>query len=108
MTNIDDPSNYLALCAPFANADEANAALTAFYEDVRAARNKHRIADVLVVTSTNVNYKDAPGFGVAICFSHNGDSMKAEGMAAYAYGQSQAEHREAMNLLLAGKKGARK
>jgi hypothetical protein len=49
VSTTHDPKLYREMSAPFDNGDDANAALQAFYEDVGAARKKHRISDVVVL-----------------------------------------------------------
>jgi hypothetical protein len=100
MERIIDQKNYRRVSEPFVNAEQANAAIELFYKEVRELRNKHRIADVLVVCCVNVSY--AEGEGQAMSRSHHGDPLKAEALAAYAYGAEQAERRRMMNLLLKG------
>ena len=46
--------------------------------------------------------------GRAISHCHNGNEMESEALAAYAYGQLAAEHRELIAKALAGKSTARK
>lgn len=99
---IHDPENYRKMAESFASLEEANAALDAFFADVRAARQKHRIADVLTVTMFTVRYADGEE-GAALSRSHNGDVLKAESMAAYALGREQEHRREAINKLVAGR-----
>ncbi len=90
-----DPVRYFDMCKPHEN-DEAS---KAFYDEVSAARVKHRMPDVLVVVSFNVNYDD--GVGAALnCFSF-GDSRNTESLAAFALGQQQADRREHINKLVA-------
>lgn len=96
-----DPQNYREMSVPFFGPEAANLALEAFYDDVRAARQKHRIADVLTVVSVNVIY-DEGGEGAALSHSHNGDPMKAESMAAYVFGREQADRKAWLNKLVAG------
>lgn len=105
----NDPELYRQLSAPFDTAEEANTALVAFYADVRAARIKHRMPDALVIVAVNVRYQDdATQVGRAISHCHNGNQSEAEGLAAYAYGQLAAEHREEINKAIAGKSTTRK
>lgn len=58
MPQTNDPELYRQLSAPFDTAEEANTALVAFFADVRAARIKHRMPDVLTVVAVNVRYQD--------------------------------------------------
>ena len=80
---VDDPVNYKAMSAPFATLEEAQGELELFFEEVRLARQKHKIADVHVIVSTNVQtenlikrFSGAAHFGDAT----NGLEMCAEGM----------------------------
>jgi len=99
---INDPENYRKMCEPFASANEANAALEAFFADVRAARKKHRIANVLMVAELRVNYPET-GEGSAMVHGFNGDVLMAVPLAAFAYGKTQEEQRQLINNLAAGK-----
>lgn len=103
MKGFMDPDNYRTMSIPFNGADEANAALTAFFKDLIEIRKKHHIRDVHVVTTTAVKYDDGKE-GDAMWSAHLGSSLNAEPMLAFALGQEQAERREQINKLLAGKK----
>lgn len=96
-----DPATYRKMQEPFGSPETANAALQAFFDDVKAARVKHHIADVLLVINVNVVYPS--GEGQALTCSMIGDELRGEPMAAYAHGAMAAEHREMMNTLLSGK-----
>jgi len=41
----NDPANYRRNSEPFPKVEQANEALAAFFEDVKIAREKHRISD---------------------------------------------------------------
>jgi hypothetical protein len=103
MKTTHDPENYLKLSEPFDGPDQANAALTAFFKDVRAARQKHRITDCTVAVAVNVRYEDGKE-GVAMSHAHNGDQAKAESLLAFAFGKEQAWRREYIAKLVAGKR----
>jgi hypothetical protein len=106
MTTIkNDPKNYRDLSVPFANADEANAAIELFYADVAEARNRHRIRDALVVVSGATTYEE--GEGDFHTYAHFGDSRNGPVLAAYALGETQAEMRSRINVLAAGSKRRR-
>lgn len=100
---VRDPGTYRAMSVPFESADEANAAIQAFFADLREIRTKHRMRDIHVVGITCVKYADG-NEGDAMWSLQIGDSSKAESMLAYALGREQAEHREHIAKLLAGKK----
>lgn len=106
MKQKNDPALYRRMCEPFASAEEANAALTAFYDELRALREKHRIADVHVTWSVNVVFPDGetPSIGGA----HIGDPAKAESMAAWAFGFETADTRAQIERIAeSGRKRAR-
>jgi hypothetical protein len=98
-----DVATYRELSQPFGSTDACNAALKAFYEDVREARKKHKIRDVLVVTSGSVTYEGDDGEGEWVTMASFGNSATVPSLAAYAYGQATAEEREHLNKLLGGK-----
>lgn len=81
--------------------DEANKNIAAFFEAVSEAREKFHIPDVLCVVSVVVSYES--GEGQATMYFCAGDAGHTESLAAYAFGQEQAQRREYMNQLLAGK-----
>ena len=98
----NDSENYRRMSEPFENQDLANEALKNFYEDLKIARKKHKIPDILIVTKGSTKYPDG-GTGQWMQHSQYGNLLNAEPMAAYAYGQTQAEHRQAINKLLDAK-----
>lgn len=102
---INDPENYRKMSEPFATAEEGNAAIDSFFVELRALRNKHRLADVLMVVSISMSYE--AGEGRAITQSMHGDALKAEGMAACSLGRLQEERREIINQMMAGKRSKR-
>ena len=98
----NDPENYYKMSEPHETPDLANEALKNFYADVEVARKKHKIADILLITKDSVKYPDGK-VGQFMQHSQYGKSLNAELMAAYAYGKTQAEHREMINKILACK-----
>jgi hypothetical protein len=87
---------------PFENADKANGALMAFLNDVRAARTKHGIQQVLVGLAVEGVYDGQQGRA----YAHDalGDQFNDEALAAWLLGKMAAERRRAIALLLEGKK----
>jgi hypothetical protein len=98
-----DEAKYRRLSEPKESAEKANDDINAFFKEFGELREKYGLPDVLCVVAVNVNY-GAGQEGRALTWANLGDSMRVEGLAAYAYGQAQAQHREFMNLLLKGKK----
>jgi hypothetical protein len=99
----NDPENYHKMSEPHENPEKVNEALQKFYEKVAEAREEFRIADILVVIKDSVRYEDGD-VGQFMQHSQYGDQLNGVSMAAYAYGQLQAEQRELLNKLIAGKK----
>ncbi len=97
-----DLENYMQLSIPFESTDKANEALTNFYNELGELRKKHKIPDVLIVTKGTVRYEDGE-VGDYIQHSSFGNSLNALPMAAYAYGQIQADHESLISKLIAGK-----
>jgi hypothetical protein len=96
-----DPEKYRLLSAA-RTPDEVNAALTAFFEEMGALREKHGIPDVVTICGVNAQYES--GIGNAVIWSHYGDSTRAESLLAWAFGQAQVERLELINRLASGKK----
>lgn len=46
---VSDPAHYRKLCEPFASTEAAGEAVDAFFKEVRALRDKHKIPDVYVM-----------------------------------------------------------
>jgi hypothetical protein len=102
MNSIHDPANYQAMSVPFENHEQANAAINAFIADVRAARQKHHIADCTFVIAVPVGYPEGEGTGCM--FGHIGDVANAEMMLAHALGQLQRDRRERVEKVMRGEK----
>jgi len=95
-----DPKLYRQLSLPYPSQAEASAALSAFYEDVRIAREKHKIANVYLAVSAN--WLDAEGEeSAAYSTGGFGDQMEHEAMCAYALGTIQTERQARIAKLLA-------
>lgn len=104
MTVIQDAKTYYKLSEPFADADAANAALDAFYAELRELRKKHRLADVHCIVRIDVSYEDEDQIGSVMSHCHAGSTLWAQAMCAWALGQESAEHRRLLNVLAAGEK----
>lgn len=98
----NDPDNYHRMSEPHESPDLADEALRKFYEKVSEARKEFKISDILVITKDSVRYPDGE-IGQFMQHSQYGNLLNGVTMAAYAYGQLQAEHKELVNKLLAGK-----
>lgn len=80
-----DPANYRKMSEPFPTVEEANEALSQFYEAVEVARKQHKIMDVHVIVKMNISD------GVAMTTAHYGNELEAAPMCAWALGQAQAD-----------------
>jgi hypothetical protein len=89
MMQIANPQLYRELSVPFANTDLASDAIKAFIADVKAAREKHRIADVISVIYVNA-LSDTGDEGILKATSSFGDPLKKPIMLARALGEEQA------------------
>lgn len=96
----NDPENYRKMSEPHETPDMANEAIKNFYADVEVARNKHKIANILIIIKDSAKYTDG-NVGQFMQHSKYGNSLNFEPMAAYGYGKTQAEHREMINKILA-------
>jgi hypothetical protein len=99
----NDPANYHKMSEPHESPEKANEALQKFYDKVSEAREEFKIADILVISKDSVRYEDGT-VGQFMQHSQYGNQLNGASMAAYAYGQLQAEQRELLNKLVAGQK----
>jgi hypothetical protein len=99
----NDPDNYYKMSEPHENTDKANEALQKFYDKVSEARKEFKIADILIITKDSIRYEDGE-VGQFMQHTQYGNQLNGVSMAAYAYGQLQAEEKELINKLVAGKK----
>ena len=95
----DNPKLFREMSEPFNGAEEANVAVQAFCDDVKAAREKHRIANVVVGLSVNVIYENGEE-GIGGSSMNMGDLMQAQLIAATLLGQYQAECRQAVTTAI--------
>ncbi len=86
------------LNVPFESQDHANEALRGFLDDVRAAREKHKIANVCTIVQIDMKTESGivPGFSSGFL----GDLTMQLPIAARYYGQCQAEHRQIIDRAL--------
>lgn len=99
MAGFNNSAAYHAASKP-RPASEVNEAIRQFLSDVQAARQKHGIMDVMVAVQVAVKYDE--GSGIAFTWSHIGNSMLSELMAAQVLGEASAERRRVVNQAVAG------
>jgi len=84
-----NPDLFARMSVPFDTLDEANEALTAFFADVAAARERHRIKNVVLIVETALRDSDGETKGAA---SYScGDPSSVLPMVARKYGEERAE-----------------
>lgn len=91
-TTRNNPKHYREMSHPFPSTDDANAALSAFFSDVEAARNKHRISDVVVICEVSHDLDGEEVRGAAS--ASYGDSARFVTMLAREYGAESARHED--------------
>lgn len=108
MSNVThNPAHYRRMSEPFATVEASNEALAAFFADVQAARDKHQIAEVVVLCEVACMADDEEVRGAAR--STHGDSARVLPMLAREFGAEQARHEELLAKIVArGRKAARK
>ncbi len=99
-TVIRDEANYRKMLEPFESDAAANAALEAFFNDLRELRAKHRIADVYTIAMINSIQPDGTE-GQAMARAMNGNGLNGETMVAWALGQEQANRQQNIATILA-------
>lgn len=98
----NDPDNYSKMLVPFESMDAANEALTKFFDEVGEIRKKYKIPDVLIITKGSIRHEDGSE-GDFMNHSGFGSMLNQLPMAAYCYGQVQAEQKETISKLISGK-----
>ena len=103
----NNPALYRRLSEPFPSIEAANSALVAFFADVEAARERHRIADVTVLCEVSHVLE---GEEVrASASGMMGDSARVLPMIAREFGAAQQRHKEQIALVVArARKAVRK
>lgn len=96
MSWVDDPEMYAKVSARRSQT-EADDALKSFVTELRALREKYRIAEVVCGLQVYLDDGKA-GFGMATF----GDGMRHELLAARVFGQVSAERKDAVQRALRG------
>lgn len=91
---ITNPSLYRDLDKPFESPASANVAVQAFWDDVYALREKHRIPDILMVMRVPLDEGDSFVMMTA------GNQLYAESMAAFGFGQATADRQQMISRVL--------
>lgn len=97
-----DVENYHNMSIPHESSEKVQEALEGFYKKIEEARKEFKIADILIVIKDSVRHTDGE-VGSFFSLSQYGSKLNGPSMAAYAYGQTQAEEKEMIEKLMAGK-----
>jgi hypothetical protein len=95
-----DPKLYRELSAPFDKAEDANAALSAFFRAVDEARKVHRIADVVVLCEVNTIGDGVVEVRGSASASY-GDMANVTPMLAREYGASRERDEQRLAAIIA-------
>lgn len=97
---MNDPKRYRRMCEPFPSLEATQDAITAFFNDVEAAREKHRIADVILIAEVvhEADNTEVRGSSTLLL----GDSTRALPILAREYGRHSQLHEDMMAKLTAG------
>ncbi len=90
---------FLRMQKPFATEADALKAITAFYDDIEKAREKHCLADVHIIVMTPSLNED----GIAVpglSSLHLGDSRRGEEMCAWGYATESSARRKEIQALM--------
>lgn len=82
----NDPKNYEKMSAPHESPEAAQVAMDGFFDAVRRARQKYRIADVLVVLATNAKGADGQTQSLAT-YGQYGNSAASVPLALHVVSQ---------------------
>ena len=69
-----DPEKYREMSEPYETAETASESLSAFLDDVRALREKHRIAEIVVGAA--VYFKDEDRLLISTNWCQQGDAIR--------------------------------
>lgn len=86
---INDPALFREMSEPHESPEKAGEALEAFYDDVRAARQKYRIRNVMIVGEVTMIIDGE--HSQAMSYQTCGEITAAEMLAAYAMGYARKE-----------------
>jgi hypothetical protein len=92
-------ANYYEMSKPHEDAQALNKAFTEFFDDLKTIRERHKIADVLIVIGDTFK-KDDNDIQAATSVIRYGDESHGLPMAAYALGKMKFELKEKINEMI--------
>ena len=99
---VQNPKLFREMSEPFPTQEEANAAIAAFWQDVLAAREKHRIATGYLVMSWFVG-ADGEETSRRSAGAGFGDELLHLPLMAQHFGVLQAQYEDRIGKLITGK-----
>lgn len=98
---VNDPEHYRRMSEPFESPAEADAALAAFFDAVKQARDTYRIADVQVIVQVNIAHPGPRGERAGMASAYYGNvAANRLALLARSYGAAKAEHEEMLGDLI--------
>ena len=92
---FDNEDAYYKASKPFETREQANEAISGFYNEVYELRNKYGIANVSIVIKDTI-----AGTGGAMSCAFFGNSIENEAMMAYGYGQAVKERQSVIAAMI--------
>lgn len=89
MAKKQNAALFNALNVPFKDAETANTAIQAFFDEAYELRKKHGLANVSIIV-----HGDIEESGPFMSAGHFGDSSTEEAMAAWNFGRAGADRQE--------------
>ena len=101
MKKYEDAGLFRKMSEPHESKDSIETEMNAFYDEIRASREKHKIKNVAIVTEVSFlsDGKESSAYAVSTI----GDTSAAEGMFAFGYGTMKQEREKFIGDLLKGK-----
>lgn len=96
-----DPALYRRMSEPHSSGDDLQAALEAFYDEVEAARARHRIRDVVVITCGSALSPEGDEGDYSSSY-FLGAATNRLPMIAQAYGAAREAHDAALAAAIRG------
>lgn len=100
---IIKPDIYREMAEPFETVDAANDAINAFFEDLSALRERHKLAEVYVIIRDSMRDDPEAEEQTFYVTLHRGDSSHSESMVAYAMGLERERREKMLTELMSGK-----
>lgn len=99
---VSDPDKYEELSKPFENRQEAEKAIKTFLKAVSKLRDKHKIADMVVVIKGSFMDSETPDQKLEYIYhTQNGHALNGIPMAGYLLSKMKEQHNSIVEQLKA-------